>query len=92
MNFICLFVAWSLSVSIFATFVIYCVKGYQQIRRLHSIPCSKCQYFTDSYYLKCTIHPGLACSEGAIDCRDFLSHSPTAPHKLANKQAFVHHL
>jgi hypothetical protein len=39
--------------------------------RMHQIPCSKCQYFTQDYFLKCTVHPHRALSEDAIDCRDF---------------------
>jgi hypothetical protein len=92
MTLLCLVIAWSLSISIFTSIVIYCINGFQHIRRLHRIPCSKCQYFTESYYLKCTVHPELACSEGSIDCRDYLVQSPRTQQKLARKQVFVHHL
>jgi ABC-type nickel/cobalt efflux system permease component RcnA len=39
--------------------------------RLHQIPCANCQYFTSSYHLKCTVHPGTALTEEAIDCMDY---------------------
>ncbi|MDX2232556.1 MAG: hypothetical protein NW220_23195 [Leptolyngbyaceae cyanobacterium bins.349] len=42
-------------------------------RRLHQIPCANCQYFTSSYHLKCTVHPGIALTEEAIDCMDYES-------------------
>lgn len=41
------------------------------VKRLHKIPCSNCLYFTGEYRLKCTVHPYMALSEEAIDCRDF---------------------
>jgi hypothetical protein len=43
----------------------------QTASRMHQIPCSKCQYFTTDYFLKCTVHPHRALSEEAIGCRDF---------------------
>ena len=92
MTLFCLVIAWSLSISICTSIIIYCINGFRHIRRLHRIPCSKCQYFTDSYYLKCTVNPELACSEAAIDCRDYLVQSQSTQQKLASKQVFVHHL
>jgi hypothetical protein len=41
------------------------------LRRLHQIPCSSCKFFTGDYRLKCTIHPGKALSEEALNCQDF---------------------
>jgi hypothetical protein len=92
MTLFCLVIAWSLSISIFTSIVIYCINGFRHIHRLHSIPCNKCQYFTDSYYLKCTVNPEWACSEAAIDCRDYLAQSQPTQQKLVRKQVFVHHL
>jgi hypothetical protein len=45
--------------------------GFVHIKKLHQVPCHKCKYFTDSCYLKCTVNPQIACSEDAIDCRDY---------------------
>jgi hypothetical protein len=42
-----------------------------RLRRLHSIPCDRCVYFTGCHYLKCTVHPAKALSEDAIECLDF---------------------
>jgi len=52
------------------------VKGSQ---RLHKIPCSDCQYFTDSHLLKCTLHPYIALTEDAIECTDYESTALKAP-------------
>lgn len=46
-------------------------EGTAQAKRLHQIPCSKCQYFSGDYTLKCALHPSQAGTEAAIDCRDF---------------------
>ena len=40
-------------------------------RQMHQIPCTKCQYFTNDYHLKCTIWPSVANTEQAIDCSDY---------------------
>jgi hypothetical protein len=38
---------------------------------MHEIPCNGCQFFTNDYRLKCTVHPQIANSEAAINCRDY---------------------
>lgn len=40
-------------------------------KKMHQIPCANCQFFTDDYRLKCTVHPYIANTEAAIDCADF---------------------
>lgn len=40
-------------------------------QKLHQIPCANCQFFTDSYYLKCPVHPSSALTEEAINCMDY---------------------
>jgi hypothetical protein len=39
--------------------------------QMHQIPCSGCQFFTNTYYLKCTVRPTSALTEDAINCADF---------------------
>jgi len=46
-------------------------EGLRHLRRLHQVPCHRCQYFTGEHWLKCTVHPCRAFSEAAIDCPDF---------------------
>lgn len=46
-------------------------KGINYLKSLHQIPCHSCEFFTNSHYLKCTVHPTKACSEQAIGCIDF---------------------
>ncbi|MBD2346123.1 hypothetical protein [Anabaena subtropica] len=40
-------------------------------KQMHQIPCSGCQFFTDDYRLKCTVHPSIANTEEAINCMDY---------------------
>ena len=54
---------WSVSVAL--------REGFYQIRRLHQVPCSDCDFFTNDYRLKCTVRPCVACTEDAIGCTDF---------------------
>ncbi len=47
------------------------IEGIKQLKLLHQIPCSGCNYFTNDYRLKCTIDPSNALSEEAIGCIHF---------------------
>ena len=51
-------------------------QGFQHLRRLHQIPCSRCAYFTGDYRLKCTVDPFSALTEAAIDCPDYQPSEP----------------
>ena len=42
-----------------------------QAKKMHSIPCTKCRFFTGDYRLKCTANPSIANTEQAIDCIDY---------------------
>ncbi|NES86524.1 MAG: hypothetical protein F6K10_37080 [Moorea sp. SIO2B7] len=42
-------------------------------KQMHKIPCTKCQFFTGDYRLKCTVQPYIANTEGAINCCDYRS-------------------
>ena len=46
----------------------------QRSRQMHQIPCSHCQFFTNSYFLKCTVRPDIANTEQAICCIDYAPH------------------
>ena len=46
-------------------------QGTKYLKKLHSIPCANCAYFTGDYRLKCPLCPKIALSELAIGCRDF---------------------
>jgi hypothetical protein len=92
MEIVYLVIAWCFLIGTLLSIVNFCTKGFQQVRRLHSIPCSNCQYFTDSRYLKCTVNPDLACSEDAINCRDFTPLSYHSRLERFQKRPFVHTL
>jgi hypothetical protein len=65
--------AWGLTLMVGMTFYQTSRKSIDSMRKLHKIPCSHCKYFTNSYYVKCTVNPYKASTELAIDCRDFVS-------------------
>ena len=71
MVFICAGLAWGLVFSTFWMITHHWKTGFIYVKRLHQVPCHKCKYFTNSCYLKCTVNPHLACSEDAINCRDY---------------------
>lgn len=90
MTLVCLLIAWGLSIGTFVTIFVSCTQGFRYVGKLHSVPCSKCQYFTDSRYLKCTVNPDLACSEEAFDCRDFVPQPIITRQQRFRKKAFAH--
>ena len=63
---------WVFLMILFSFSVVRAFKeGAEQVKKLHRIPCYKCDFFTNDYRLKCTVNPSLACSEEAIGCIDF---------------------
>ncbi len=40
-------------------------------QEMHQIPCASCQFFTNNYRLKCTVHPTIANTEEAVNCQDY---------------------
>lgn len=81
------------TVIIFWTIVVLGVSQYiinrlklaiNYVKKLHKIPCSNCQYFTNNYYLKCTVNPQIALHEEAIYCREFKAKSNFDLEKFTN--------
>ena len=67
----CFCVTWSLVIFFFWNAKNTLQEGITKLKRLHQIPCSRCNYFTNDYRLKCTINPTNALLEDAIGCIDF---------------------
>ncbi len=68
---VCFVVAWLLLLLVAWSVVSFLRDGLSRARTMHEIPCSRCQYFTENYYLKCPVRPGIALSEAAINCTDY---------------------
>lgn len=68
---LCALCAWIMVIFAIISFWLLLNRGTNHLKKLHDIPCSNCDFFTNDYRLKCTIHPYTACSEDAIDCIDF---------------------
>lgn len=68
---ICFLAAWGLVLLMGWNTVSGLRRGVDAVKKLHQIPCSSCRFYTGSYHLKCTLHPKIALSENAIDCRDY---------------------
>ncbi|NJR76351.1 MAG: hypothetical protein HC773_27830 [Scytonema sp. CRU_2_7] len=68
---ICFIVAWS--VIILGAWSLWSAArdSVNKAKHMHQIPCTGCQFFTDDYRLKCTVHPSLANTEEAINCSDY---------------------
>ena len=71
MILICFILVWGMVFSACLVLAHHWKTGVVYVKRLHQVPCHKCKYFTNSCYLKCTVNPHVACSEAAIDCRDY---------------------
>ncbi|MEB3182494.1 MAG: hypothetical protein VKL59_26175 [Nostocaceae cyanobacterium] len=68
---ICFVLAWT--VVILAAWSLWSAArdGVKTAKKMHQIPCSTCQFFTNDYRLKCTVHPAVANTEQAINCTDY---------------------
>lgn len=73
LNLVCFVAAWAITILFSWTILHNSRDAITQVKRLHQIPCSGCQFFTDEYYLKCTVRPSSALTEAAIGCPDFCS-------------------
>jgi len=73
---LCFVVAWGLVVLVVWNLLAATRDGVERAKVMHQIPCSECQYFTNNHLLKCPLHPKIALSEEAINCRDFESSNP----------------
>ena len=73
LHVVCFLCAWFLLILLVGSIFNSLIGIVNQLRIMHQIPCHSCQYFIDSYYLKCTIHPDIANTELAINCGDFHS-------------------
>jgi hypothetical protein len=71
MILICFILVWGMVFSACLALAYHWKTGFVYVKRLHQVPCHKCKYFNNSCYLNCTVNPHVACSEAAIDCRDY---------------------
>ena len=71
MSLVCPMMIWAVMLGFLWTVMIAIKDGVAYIRKLHQIPCDRCQYYTGTHYLKCPVNPCIALSEEAIVCRDF---------------------
>ncbi len=72
---LCFVAAWLIVALFIRSFWLLAREAVDQSKKMHQIPCSSCQFFTNSHHLKCTLHPKLALSEAAIDCPDYRNSS-----------------
>lgn len=70
---ICAVVAWTITAMLILNIIAMVRQGAANARKMHRIPCANCRYATESYRLKCSVHPVEAFSEQAISCQDFAS-------------------
>ncbi len=68
---ICFVLAWLLVGAVVWSLVSALQTAIHTAKLMHSIPCANCQFFTNTHYLKCPVHPSKALSQEAIDCPDY---------------------
>ncbi|ALF54712.1 hypothetical protein ACX27_20760 [Nostoc piscinale CENA21] len=68
---ICFVVAWGLMILVAWSLWSTARDSVATAKQMHQIPCPGCQFFTDDYRLKCTVHPSVANTEEAINCMDY---------------------
>ncbi len=50
-----------------------------KLNRTPKVPCRNCRYFSSNPYLKCAIHPTVALTDNATDCKDFQAQEVATP-------------
>lgn len=64
---------------IIGIFIYACVpKGRQHFSSFKpslKVPCYRCRYFSNNFYLKCALHPETAMTKQSVDCRDYCPNS-----------------
>lgn len=68
---ICFVAAWTVIILVVLSLWTAARDSVTTAKQMHQIPCANCQFFTDNYRLKCTVHPSIANTEAAIDCSDY---------------------
>jgi hypothetical protein len=68
---ICFVTAWTVIILLISSLWTAARDSVSTAKQMHQIPCSGCQFFTDDYRLKCTVHPSIANTEDAIHCMDY---------------------
>jgi hypothetical protein len=71
---ICFVTAWTVILLLVWNLWSTARESVQTAKQMHQIPCANCQFFTNNYRLKCTVHPSVANTEAAIGCKDYQSH------------------
>ncbi len=56
-----------------------------RVDRLPQVKCEGCQYFNNSLYLKCAIHPTTVMTSRSIDCQDYKSNKQISAIKKQSK-------
>ncbi|QLE57825.1 hypothetical protein [Nostoc sp. TCL26-01] len=68
---VCFIVAWAVMILFVWSIWSAARDSVTTAKQMHQIPCTGCQFFTDDYRLKCTVHPSIANTEEAINCLDY---------------------
>ncbi|MBE9101851.1 hypothetical protein [Vacuolonema iberomarrocanum] len=84
MALLCPVLIWVMLVGFFLSVCFAMRDSMVRLKRLHQIPCSRCDFFTGDYRLKCTVHPCKVMSEDAIGCLDY---EPASSEKVGRSPA-----
>jgi ABC-type nickel/cobalt efflux system permease component RcnA len=68
---LCLVSAWIVIILVIWSLWSTARESVETAQKMHQIPCSKCQFFTNNHRLKCTVRPSIANTEAAIGCSDY---------------------
>jgi hypothetical protein len=68
---LCFVIAWMVTLMLGWSIWSALRDGVIKANQMHQIPCANCQFFTNDYHLKCTVHPDIALSEEAVSCIDY---------------------
>ncbi|MGF1482544.1 MAG: hypothetical protein ACFB4I_24215 [Cyanophyceae cyanobacterium] len=70
---LCFLVAWVFIALLGWTLLSAVRDAIARAKTMHEVPCTNCQFFTNSHHLKCTVRPAIANTEQAINCTDYFA-------------------
>ncbi|WP_107670632.1 hypothetical protein [Cyanothece sp. BG0011] len=68
---LCFIIAWVFIFALGSSVIGTIVDVIKRSKKMHEIPCTHCQYFTNDHRLKCPVNPFQANTEEAINCKDY---------------------
>jgi hypothetical protein len=67
---LCFLAVWAIALLVFLESAVR--YGREAVGKKYSqVPCRNCQFYSNNPHLRCAVHPSLALTKQAIECKDY---------------------